>query len=476
MAILHGLITDTATNESCFSKVRVIDSKGDFCKPEVSTLKIGSGLPFFYSSGEFYVDVPRGPTDILVERGTEYIPLHKTIYAPNKGIVELPLELERWSELTQDGWYPGNTHIHYDENEQDSDNRLKLDPLVHDFNVTVISILQRGDLDYATNKYPIGLLNDFSTPTHLVDVGEESRHNKKPWEIGYGHVMFINIKDRVEPLSRGILVDQYEADYPPLSAACDDAHNQGGLTIWCHNGNGMEAPVAAILGKLDAFNLFDPYWSDLEYDIYYKLLNCGVQLPVSTGSDWFVCNNNRVYVQVGNKFRYDDWLSGMQKGRTFITNGPTLFLQSNDTFLGESIEITNGTMDLQLEWKSHYPINTVELILNGNIISKKCFPEGSRQGEWETNIQVTTNGWLAARCSGAARDSFHHAMFAHTSPIYIQTGRRSKELDQSAKYFINKIDAGKEWISNKGVFSKDQQKKEILALFNQGKSKFMELI
>ncbi len=34
----------------------------------------------------------------------------------------------------------------------------------------------------------------------------------------------------------------------------------------------MEAPVAAALGKLDAFNLFDPWWTDVEYDIYYRML------------------------------------------------------------------------------------------------------------------------------------------------------------------------------------------------------------
>ena len=53
----------------------------------------------------------------------------------------------------------------------------------------------------------------------------------------------------------------------------------------------MEAPVAAALGKLDAFNLFDPFWMDPEYDLWYKLLNCGLRLPASTGTDWFVCSN-----------------------------------------------------------------------------------------------------------------------------------------------------------------------------------------
>ena len=54
--------------------------------------------------------------------------------------------------------------------------------------------------------------------------------------------------------------------------------------IWCHNGLGVEAPVAGVLGKVDAFNLFDNYWMDPEYDVYYQMLNAGIRLPVSTGS------------------------------------------------------------------------------------------------------------------------------------------------------------------------------------------------
>ncbi|MGG7381594.1 hypothetical protein ACQ7B2_23590, partial [Escherichia coli] len=91
-------------------------------------------------------------------------------------------------------------------------------------------------------------------------------------------------------------------DYPPMLDACDGARAQGGVVLWCHNANGMEAPVAAALGRLDGLNLFDPYWMDPEYELWYRLLNCGIKLPASTGSDWYVCSSNRVYVDVGSAF------------------------------------------------------------------------------------------------------------------------------------------------------------------------------
>jgi hypothetical protein len=94
--------------------------------------------------------------------------------------------------------------------------------------------------------------------------------------------------------------------------------------------------------------------------VWYAPLNCGLRLPASTGSDWFICSSNHVYVQTGTgsdvehddhehaagdradavwhsspdpaaqataaAVRYRRWLSGLAAGRSFITNGPALFL------------------------------------------------------------------------------------------------------------------------------------------------------
>ena len=223
---------------------------------------------------------------------------------PRHGTVEVDLPLQRWINLPEQGWYAGNTHIHYDENETRALDRLRLDPRVEDLPVFIVSVLKRRELAYASNAFPIGR-HALSTPEHVIDVGEESRHNDEPWRIGYGHIMLVNIQQLVEPMSRGVLVDDASPDYPPLVDACDGARDQGGLVLWCHNAKGMEAPVAAILGKLDGINLFDPWWLDPEYEIWYRLLNCGLRLPASTGSDWFLCSSNRVYNDVAGTFSYE---------------------------------------------------------------------------------------------------------------------------------------------------------------------------
>lgn len=476
MARISGRIIDQTSGEEIEARVQVLSSGGTFLHPADALLKVGPGLPFFYSSGHFEVDAPRGLTQILVERGTEYTPALVSLDVAKRGVTTLDIELKRWNDLGKRGWHPGNTHIHYDQNERHPDDRLRLDPRVEDLRVTAISILTRRDLPYASNKYPPGLLTEFSSAHHHVECGEESRHNQTPWEMGYGHIMLLRIREIVEPISRGVLVDETDPDYPPLCYACDEAHRQGGIVIWCHNGNGMEAPVAAALSKLDALNLFDPYWMDPEYDLWYGMLNCGFCLPASTGSDWFICSANRVYAYTGAPFTYADWVAALQSGRTFITNGPALFLEVNDQQPGATVSAEVGEeLVLRATWQSHYPIRQVELLWNGQVVATQSYPEGSTGGALALDLRVPTDGWVAARLSSPLRDSFFQPLYAHTSPVYVQTGRRAAERAEAAAFFARELDAALAWVEQKGKFRTEGQRQEVEALFKEGQAVYQGL-
>ena len=468
-------IIDKVTKQNVAARVQILDSQGEFLSPKNPILKIGPGLPFFYSDGSVECDVPRGPLQVLVERGTEYIPNIISIDISN-GKKNYVIEITKWSNLEGLGWHPGNTHIHYDEKEQNPDGRLQLDPRVENLRMTAVSILKRWDLEYATNKYAPGPLNEFSTDDYYVQCGEENRHNANgSHEPGYGHIMLLNIRNIVHPVSRGLLVDAFDPDYPPLSYACDDAHRQGGIVIWCHNGKGMEAPVAGALGKVDAFNVFDPTWSEPEYDIYYKMLNTGIELPLSTGSDWFVCNGNRVYVYTGSTFDYEDWIKALIAGKTFVTNGPAIYLEANDVSVGGSIEIgSNEKINGAIKWDSNFQIHGVELIYNGDCVVSRNFEPGLKSGAIQFDLELGFEGWIAARLYSKARDSFNQPVFAHTSPIYLKNGRYSSKRKQSAKWFADQIEESKYWIGTKGKFYNDKQRREVMDLFNHAQAVYRQ--
>ena len=175
----------------------------------------------------------------------------------------------------------------------------------------------------------------------------------------------------------------------------------------------MEAPIAAGLGRLDAVNLFDPYWTDPEYDLWYHLLNCGFQLPVSTGSDWFVCSANRVYVQLEDSFSYDTWLNGLKSGATFITNGPSLTLRVAGQPPGSVLDVRTSRrkqVNTFVRWQSLRPVQRIELVCNGDVVAREEYSEGLREGVLRTRLAVPNDSWIAARCSGQQRDSYGHAL------------------------------------------------------------------
>jgi hypothetical protein len=47
---------------------------------------------------------------------------------------------------------------------------------------------------------------------------------------------------------------------------------------------------------------------------------------------------------------------------------------------------------------------------------------------------------------------------------------------QSAKWFVDRIEKSKYWITTKGKFYNDKQRKEVLDIFNQGQSIYKEIV
>lgn len=248
--------------------------------------------------------------------------------------------------------------------------------------------------------------------------------------------------------------------------------------IWCHNGQGMEAPVAAALGKVHAINLFDPYWMDPEYDLWYHLLNCGIRLPASTGSDWFVSSANRVYAQGGRDLSYEEWLAAVRAGRTFITNGPALELTVADAAPGDTVEpgVAGGSLPVRVAWRSHYAVERVEIVSNGDVVGRRDLPRGSRDGVFEAEVPAETDGWIAARLASSQRDSFHQPVWAHTSPVYVSgSGRPAPSQAASARFFVERIDEAMTWVRTKGRFSTDTQRAEVLDLHRAGQAVYRRL-
>ena len=501
MRYLTVRLRDSSTNQPLTCRVQVLGPAGEPLAPEHAMWKVGPGRAFFYADSEFGLEVPRGRVQITVEHGTEYIPWRRTVQCEDGEPNTLIVELVRWVTPSLDGWHPGNTHVHYKDTEPEPDRRLRYDSRAEDLRVFMLSYVKRKDFLYASNKYVPGVLHEFTDNLHHVQMGAETRHNMGgehavslkvltdmggpinraeggPHTYGFGHVLMMNVRNVIKPGSRGLLVDAFAADYPPISYACDDTHEQGGIVIWAHNGHGIECGVACILGKVDAISIWDTYWEDLEYDMWYRLLNCGIKMPAATGSDWFVCSANRVYARASTSFSYESWLEALVQGRTFITNGPILELTVNGKDIGDTVLTEpHATVSVQVKWNSHYPINELEVISSGNVQLKRTFEDGSHSGSLESAVTVAGDGWIAARVGSDTRDSFDQTIWAHTSPVYVSAGGVvTEERVQAAGWFVERIEESIAWLLASGKFDNDRQREEVVSLFRLAQQRYRELL
>lgn len=163
--------------------------------------------------------------------------------------------------------------------------------------------------------------------------------------------MLINIATLVEPVSRGVLVDDADPDYPPLVDACDAARAQGGIVLWCHNARGMEAPVAAISEN----------------------------------------------------------------------------------------------------------------------------PDHATVGQFATTLDVAGAGWVAARCWGRRRTSYGHALWAHTSPVYLRDAPERATVRAAATFFVEHVNRTRAWVATRARFANAAQRERMLQLYADGRAAFERL-
>ena len=219
---------------------------------------------------------------------------------------------------------------------------------------------------------------------------------------------------------------------------------------------------------------------DPEYEIWYRLLNCGIPLPASTGSDWFVCSNNRVYVDTGGGdtggqgFDYDRWIDGLKAGRTFITNGPALFLRADGAAPGDTLDVQpDRELEVEIELKSHHRVDRIELVCNGAVVKRWHRPAGVAAETIRERFTPPGDGWIAARCYSHVRDSYDQEIFAHTSPIYLRCGTPNPAAKPDAAYFIDGIGVAlDQWVSHKLRYGSDRQREEVRELFKRGRGFF----
>ena len=421
--------------------------------------------PFFYIDGNAELGVSPKNKFARIYCGFEYNPVE--IQIPDHGNVDVAME--RWINMPELGWYSGQTHIHT----TNVGIPVHLDPdwavvtQGEDLHVSAILTLKGEWQTHAiyANEFPMGIRTSFSTPDHIITYGEEFRNNP------YGHLVFMGLKNLIQPISTGALGELGGPDYPPNSAILEEAVAQGATTIAAHFGNftqgvdsiktpwpstGFEMPVDIALGNIQ---LAEIYGNGGQKSIWYDILNCGFKIAATAGPDWTIKDSPRVYVDLGQQpFTLENWRKGLEKGRSFITKGPMLFFEVDGKPPGSILNFETIPAQMEVIAEALLPSKKlpVEIIYNGKVIANT--------DKKQTTIAIRDSGWIAVRCDGA-----------HSNPIYIQVSGRPAGYAEPAERFIEIIDRLAVWVKKKGLFDNDVQKKQVLQVIDQGKSVYLEI-
>jgi len=473
-------LIDSATGRDCTGIVRLTDSTSKKSMPlpglydRLRGVKVAAEFRGWHvvPAAGAETTLPRGAYRLEALAGLEtrlaVVDLDLTKDAPAETVVKLSPAFD----AEKSGFVAGNTHLHLMKlTKDDAEDYLRKIPAADRLRVLFISYLERfkDDAEYITNTYPIGDVPAFNATGVLVNNGEEHRHNFGSHGEGYGHVMFLNVKNLVKPVSLGPGITGGGNDDLALRPGIDDARRQGGTVIWCHNSFGHEDVLNALTGRLHALNVFDGSRRGTFEENYYRYVNLGIRMPISTGTDWFIYDFSRVYVRCKEPLSVASWLDGLKAGRNQATNGPMLTLRVNDHEIGDTLKFAEpGKVKIEATATGRLDFQELQLVHNGKVIrTQKTQDKAPFRAKLSAEVRIEEPGWFAVRIVSTTMNELGYQLFAHTSPIYVELAGKTIFDADSAQALLRQIEEGQAAISKQGQFSSPQARQELLGLYDE---------
>lgn len=410
-------------------------------------------LPFwhdhFVCNGEIELAFRKGNYTFEIERGLEYVWQKGYFIINDNAQDEKKIELRRFINMAEKGWYSGDLHIH---------RPVKDVPLLmeaEDLHIgPVITWWNEKNTWTGEQKPPVETLIKLpENRWYDVMAGEDER--------GGGALLYFGLK---EPLA----ITSAKREWPsPLTFA--RAARAANPSVWIDAEKPFwwDVPAWVAAGMVDSIGIAnnhmcrekmypdeawgrprdklrfrDPLGNGLySQDIYYQLLNCGIRLPPSAGSASGVLHNpvgyNRVYVQIDGEFTPEKWWQGLRAGRSFVTNGPLLQPTVEGEFPGHTFTAEKGaslTLEAFLSLSTRDKISYLEVVQDGEVRHSIRLDEYAKLGGKMPAVTFTRSGWFLIRALTDQEKTFR---FASTAPYYVKIGDDVRISKRSAQFFLD---------------------------------------
>jgi hypothetical protein len=491
---VHVRVNDAAGQPTPV-RIRLTDPAGEYFAPfgrltEFATGRnqnVGGNLGlgarrYAYIDGTCEVRLPAGPIRVEITKGPEHTPLDTEVTL-GPGQLALRFQLERWTDPRADGWYSGDTRALFLSPHAALLEGQAEDLAIVNLLVTVCEVAGRSGRSVPALPNILAFSGQrpaLEVPGHQVIVNSLNTHPV------LGSLGLLNCHRVVYPLAFGGpagLEDWSLADW------CEQCHRKGGLVVWTRDRQGHPdvlygEPLAdLVLGKVDAYEV--DFFEDSPFDVvpdWYGLLNAGFAVPLVGGSgkdsNAVVLGRMRTYARLGpgEEFSYKNWIEACRAGRTFITNGPLVFLRVDGQEPGTTVNLPTGSRTVRVNAvaRSGVPFDTLEVIAGGEVVASTAAQGSPWTAQIEADLPIPACGWLAARCRGAQTLPHRPAsqrVFAHTSAVSMRVEGQSPQIRAAAiDSFLPDLDRTLEWIGREGRFGSDSQREHLTGIFQEARA------
>ena len=366
----------------------------------------------YQTSGDFTIQLPAGEWRIAVDRGLEYIPVVQAFKVTDEASLLLAIDLKRWIDLPQEGWWSGDVHVHHP-------------TLLDRHRQFLLSYARACDL-HLVNVLEMG--HHQGTEFKQEGFGEKFRvHDGDYWLVSgqeeprstFGHIIGLN--------TTGLVRDVGTYDFYDL--AFKKIHQQrGALVGFAHfSWNGCDLPRGfpwyVTTGELDFIELLQ--FSKINAIDYYDYLNLGFKLTAAAGSDtpWgSTIGEVRTYVHTSPNLDVNAWFENLKKGHTFVSNGPVLEFTVDNELPGTELSRNAGdSVFIKARVLSHPKIGipkALTLVGNEGVLKEIANPKKASSITIELERKIDQSQWLVLStvCNNNA--------LAHTTPVYVKVGGR----------------------------------------------------
>jgi hypothetical protein len=486
------------------SRWSVVDGRGVAWFPDGVLHKWDRfGRPMFHGK-DIVLDVPAVPLTVTCRRGLEFGADQMAVVPPAGGTTDVELAPRRLFDPAAAGWYGGDLHVHMNYSGDmvcapDDAARMQLGEGLHLLNLVAGNFTSTRVYDREAFEATAGQDLPWSADATVARFGVEYRNDL------LGHFHGLGLTGAPAIYHTGHEGSDQPYDWPPNSVAATEFRDQGAAVGYAHPVMGpladgtaagafararsvdaRELVADAALGLVDSMDLLGPNDTEATVTLYHHLLNCGLRLAATVGTDtWLsfarasIVSNPpgwaRVYADLrGAPLSVAAFADAIRAGRTIATNAPWLTLSVAGHGPGDVLAAAAGDRVEVAVSVTGPGVRAIEIVgPHGTVAARELADEGD-DGRLSASVEVGGSMWLAAVARGPEHPAcLGYGVFAHTSPAYVEVGGAPVSVPDSARWLLDWLDRLSALLREEGRFADDGQRDATLAVIEQARPYYL---